>query len=115
MLNIQTSWWKTNQTKKPNQENLNEETNQYSLSTLNSGGYLARQGLALQGLLLNKLEIHPYLKKMMKTFFNFFVFKHNMSLVFQAGKKITAQPPNPAFQDEIMEILCFLEFLNRGA
>lgn len=51
----------------------------------------------------------------MKTFFNFFVFKHNMSPVFQrAGKKkrVTAQPPNPAFQDEIMEILCFLELLN---
>lgn len=53
----------------------------------------------------------------MKTFFNFFVFKHNMSPVFQrTGKKrATAQPPNPAFQGEIMEILCFLERLSIGA
>lgn len=87
------------------------------MSTLNSGCYLARQGLALRGIFTERLEIHPYVKRLTKTFSNFFVCKHNMSLIFQrAGKKrVTAETPNPAFQDEIMEILCVSKLLKLEA
>lgn len=55
---------------------------------------LPDKDLHCEAFLLNKLEIQPYVKRLMKTFFNFFVYKHNMSLVFQkAGKKESQQKP----------------------
>lgn len=43
---------------------------------------LPDKDLHCEAFLLNKFEIHPSVKRLMKTFFNFFVCKHNMGLVF---------------------------------
>lgn len=61
--------------------------------------------------------MHPYVKKLMKTFFSFFVCKHNMSLALQKGwkKGVIARTPSPAIQNKIIEILCVSKLLKLEA
>lgn len=78
---------------------------------------LPDKDLHCEAFLLNKLEIHPHVKRLTKTFFNFFVCRNKMSLAFQrSGKKrVTPETPSPAFQDEIIEILCISKLLELEA
>lgn len=61
------------------------------------GVILPDKDLHSEAFLLNKIEIHPYVKRLTKTFFNFFVCKHDMSLIFQRAGKKKSHSRNPKF------------------
>lgn len=117
-LNIQFPW-KIEKRKKENRKTWMKKLISIPWAHWTQGVILPDKDLHSEAFLLNKIEIHPYVKRLTETFFSFFVCKHNMSLVFQRAqkkkKRVTAETPNSAFQDEIMEILCVSKLLKLEA